>query len=36
LKDMTRYRPTSPSISFDIGQVGKLVKESLSTKGVSG
>ena len=35
LKDMTRYKPTSPSISFDIGQVGKLVKESLSTKGVS-
>ena len=35
LKDMTRYKSTSNSITFDIAQVGKLVKESLSSKGVS-
>jgi threonine synthase len=35
LKDMTRYKSTSNSTTFDIAQVGKLVKESLSSKGVS-
>ena len=35
LKDMTRFKTTSPSITYDIGQVRKLVQDSLSSKGVS-